>query len=253
MFGKTELAKALSEALFDDEHNMIRIDMSEYMEKYSVSRLIGAPPGYVGYEEGGQLTEAVRRKPYSVVLFDEIEKAHPDVFNVLLQVLDDGRITDSQGRTVDFKNTIIILTSNLGSDIILDGLNNQGNISLETEEKVNTLLKQSFRPEFLNRLSEIILYKPLNKEEITQILDLLILDLNKRLEDRQITIDLTSKAKEYLIDNGYNPIYGARPLKRFIQKKLETLIAIKILDQTITPKSKIKVDFDGKDLIICKN
>ena len=253
MFGKTELAKALAEALFDDEHNMIRIDMSEYMEKYSVSRLIGSPPGYVGYEEGGQLTEAVRRKPYSVVLFDEIEKAHPDVFNVLLQVLDDGRITDSQGRTVDFKNTIIILTSNLGSDIILDGLNNQGNISLETEEKVNTLLKQSFRPEFLNRLSEIILYTPLNKEEITQILDLLILDLNKRLEDRQITIDLTSKAKEYLIDNGYNPIYGARPLKRFIQKKLETLIAIKILDQTITPKSKIKVDFDGKDLIICKN
>ena len=250
MFGKTELAKALAEALFDDEHNIVRIDMSEYMEKYSVSRLIGAPPGYVGYEEGGQLTEAVRRKPYSVILFDEIEKAHPDVFNVLLQVLDDGRITDSQGRTVDFKNTIIILTSNLGSDIILEGIEKTGNISLEAEEKVNNLLKQSFRPEFLNRLSEIILYKPLKKDEITKILDLLILDLNKRLEDRQITIELTPKAKEYLIDNGYDPVYGARPLKRFVQKKLETLVAIKILEQSIVPKSNVKVDFDGKELVI---
>ena len=247
--GKTELAKALAEALFDDEHNMIRIDMSEYMEKYSVSRLIGAPPGYVGYEEGGQLTEAVRRRPYSVILFDEIEKAHPDVFNVLLQVLDDGRITDSQGRTVDFKNTIIILTSNLGSDIILEGIDNQGNILLETEEKVNNLLKQSFRPEFLNRLSEIILYKPLKKDEIKQILDLLIFDLNTRLKDKQIKIDLTPKAKEYLIDNGYDSVYGARPLKRFVQKKLETLVATKILEQNILPKSNIKIDFDGKQLV----
>ena len=248
--GKTELAKALAEALFDDEHNMVRIDMSEYMEKYSVSRLIGAPPGYVGYEEGGQLTEAVRRKPYSVILFDEIEKAHPDVFNVLLQVLDDGRITDSQGRTVDFKNTIIILTSNLGSDIILEGIDNQGNISIEAEEKVNNLLKQSFRPEFLNRLSEIILYKPLKKNEIKQILDLLVLDLNKRLEDKQININLTPKAKEYLINNGYDSVYGARPLKRFVQKKLETLVATKILEQTILPKSNIKVDFDDKELVV---
>ncbi len=248
--GKTELAKALAEALFDDENNMIRIDMSEYMEKYSVSRLIGAPPGYVGYEEGGQLTEAVRRKPYSVILFDEIEKAHPDVFNVLLQVLDDGRITDSQGRTVDFKNTIIILTSNLGSDIILEGIDKDGNISVEAEEEVNNLLKRNFRPEFLNRLSEIILYKPLKKDEIKNILDLLILDLNKRLSDKQITIELTPKAKEYLIDNGYDAVYGARPLKRFVQKKLETLVAIKILDQTILPKSKIKVDFDGSNLVI---
>ena len=248
--GKTELAKALAEALFDDEHNIVRIDMSEYMEKYSVSRLIGAPPGYVGYEEGGQLTEAVRRKPYSVVLFDEIEKAHPDVFNVLLQVLDDGRITDSQGRTVDFKNTIIILTSNLGSEIILDGIDKNGEILPECEEKVNELLKHTFRPEFLNRLSEIIVYKPLKKSEIEKILDLLIVDLNKRLEDRQINIKLSDKAKTYLIDNGYDQIYGARPLKRFVQKKLETLIARKILEQVIVPKSKIKIDYDGKDLII---
>ncbi len=251
--GKTELAKALAEALFDDEHNMVRIDMSEYMEKYSVSRLIGAPPGYVGYEEGGQLTEAVRRKPYSVILFDEIEKAHPDVFNVLLQVLDDGRITDSQGRTVDFRNTIIILTSNLGSDIILEGIDNEGNILPEVEEKVNNLLKQNFRPEFLNRLSEIILYKPLKKDEIKQILDLLILDLNKRLDDKQITITLTTKAKEYLIDNGYDSVYGARPLKRFVQKKLETLVATKILEQDILPKSNIKIDFDGKQLTVEKD
>ena len=227
--GKTELAKSLAESLFDDEHNMIRIDMSEYMEKYSVSRLIGAPPGYVGYEEGGQLTEAVRRKPYSVVLFDEIEKAHPDVFNILLQVLDDGRITDSQGRTIDFKNTIIILTSNLGSDFILEGINGNGEISEEAREKVETLLKRSFRPEFLNRLDEIIFYKPLKKNEIARILELLIVDLEKRLEDKHITLELTESAKEYLIDNGYDEIYGARPLKRFVRKKLETLIAEKIL------------------------
>ena len=250
--GKTELAKALAEALFDDEHNMIRIDMSEYMEKYSVSRLIGAPPGYVGYEEGGQLTEAVRRKPYSVVLFDEIEKAHPDVFNVLLQVLDDGRITDSQGRTVDFKNTIIILTSNLGSEFILDGIDKDGNIKSEAEEKVMDLLKHSFRPEFLNRLSEIILYKPLKKSEVDKILDLLIVDLNKRLADRQIEIKLTDDARKYLIDNGYDAVYGARPLKRFVQKKLETLIARKILEQAIVPKSKVTVGFDGTDLTIEK-
>ena len=250
--GKTELAKALAEALFDDEHNMIRIDMSEYMEKYSVSRLIGAPPGYVGYEEGGQLTEAVRRKPYSVVLFDEIEKAHPDVFNVLLQVLDDGRITDSQGRTVDFKNTIIILTSNLGSEFILDGIDKDGNIKGEAEEKVMDLLKHSFRPEFLNRLSEIILYKPLKKSEVDKILDLLIVDLNKRLADRQIEIKLTDDARKYLIDNGYDAVYGARPLKRFVQKKLETLIARKILEQAIVPKSKVIVGFDGTGLTVEK-
>lgn len=248
--GKTELAKALAEALFDDEHNMVRIDMSEYMEKYSVSRLIGAPPGYVGYEEGGQLTEAVRRKPYSVILFDEIEKAHPDVFNVLLQVLDDGRITDSQGRTVDFKNTIIILTSNLGSEYILEGIDKDGNISSEAEEKINSLLKQSFRPEFLNRLSEIILYKPLKKEQIEKILDLLIEDLSKRLEDKQIKISLTDSAKGYLIDNGYDSAYGARPLKRFVQKKLETLIARKILEQVIVPNSNVEIDFDGNELVI---
>ena len=250
--GKTELAKALAEALFDDEHNMIRSDMSEYMEKYSVSRLIGAPPGYVGYEEGGQLTEAVRRKPYSVVLFDEIEKAHPDVFNVLLQVLDDGRITDSQGRTVDFKNTIIILTSNLGSEFILDGIDKDGNIKSEAEEKVMDLLKHSFRPEFLNRLSEIILYKPLKKSEVDKILDLLIVDLNKRLADRQIEIKLTDDARKYLIDNGYDAVYGARPLKRFVQKKLETLIARKILEQAIVPKSKVIVGFDGTGLTVEK-
>ena len=248
--GKTELAKALAESLFDDEHNIVRIDMSEYMEKFSVSRLIGAPPGYVGYEEGGQLTEAVRRKPYSVILFDEIEKAHPDVFNVLLQVLDDGRITDSQGRTVDFKNTIIILTSNLGSEYILEGINNKGELTDEAKAKVEILLKQSFRPEFLNRLDEIVFYKPLTQTEIGKILDLLIADLNKRLEDQQITIELTEKAKQYLVDNGYDPVYGARPLKRFVQKKLETLIAREIIKQTILPKQKVKVDYNGNELVI---
>ena len=246
--GKTELAKALAESLFDDEHNIIRIDMSEYMEKYSVSRLIGAPPGYVGYEEGGQLTEAVRRKPYSVVLFDEIEKAHPDVFNILLQVLDDGRITDSQGRTVDFKNTIIILTSNLGSEYILDGIEENGEISKEATEKVNQLLKKSFRPEFLNRLDEIVLYKPLKKDEISKILDLLVKDLERRLEDKHIKLELTESAKNYLIDNGYDEFYGARPLKRFVQKKLETLIARKILSQEILPNRAVTIDCENNEL-----
>ena len=246
--GKTELAKALAESLFDDEHNIIRIDMSEYMEKYSVSRLIGAPPGYVGYEEGGQLTEAVRRKPYSVVLFDEIEKAHPDVFNILLQVLDDGRITDSQGRTVDFKNTIIILTSNLGSEYILDGIEENGEISKEATEKVNQLLKKSFRPEFLNRLDEIVLYKPLKKNEISKILDLLVKDLERRLEDKHIKLELTESAKNYLIDNGYDEFYGARPLKRFVQKKLETLIARKILSQEILPNRAVTIDCENNEL-----
>ena len=250
--GKTELAKSLAESLFDDEHNMVRIDMSEYMEKYSVSRLIGAPPGYVGYEEGGQLTEAVRRKPYSVVLFDEIEKAHPDVFNILLQVLDDGRITDSQGRTVDFKNTIIILTSNLGSEYILEGINEKGEISEEAKEKVNDLLKKSFRPEFLNRLDEIVFYKPLQKNEVSKVLDLLIKDLEKRLEDKHITLELTQNAKDYLIDNGYDQVYGARPLKRFVTKKLETLIAENILKQEILPSSKVVVDCKNDNLVIKK-
>ena len=248
--GKTELAKSLAESLFDDEHNIVRIDMSEYMEKYSVSRLIGAPPGYVGYEEGGQLTEAVRRRPYSVVLFDEIEKAHPDVFNVLLQVLDDGRVTDSQGRTVDFKNTIIILTSNLGSEFILEGIGENGDISEEAKEKVKMLLKQSFRPEFLNRLDEIVFYKPLKKNEISKILELLIIDLEKRLSDKNIKLKLSENAKKYLIDNGYDEIYGARPLKRFVQKKLETLIAKKILTQEILPNSTVEIDCKDNELII---
>ena len=246
--GKTELAKALAEALFDDEHNIVRIDMSEYMEKYSVSRLIGAPPGYVGYEEGGQLTEAVRRRPYSVVLFDEIEKAHPDVFNILLQVLDDGRITDSQGRTVDFKNTIIILTSNLGSDYILEGISENGKISIDAMQKVESLLKKSFRPEFLNRLDEIIVYKPLQKAQISKILDLLILDLEKRLEDKRINLNLTKQAKDYLIDNGYDEVYGARPLKRFVQRKIETLIAKKILTGDILPDSTVTIDYTNGEL-----
>ena len=250
--GKTELAKSLAESLFDDEHNIIRIDMSEYMEKFSVSRLIGAPPGYVGYEEGGQLTEAVRRKPYSVVLFDEIEKAHPDVFNILLQILDDGRVTDSQGRTIDFKNTIIILTSNLGSDYILEGINENGEITEDAKEKVQKLLKQSFRPEFLNRLDEIVFYKPLKKGEIGAILDLLIKDLNKRLDDKHISLELDEDAKNYLIDNGYDGVYGARPLKRFVQKKLETLIAKEILTNKIKPHSKVFVSKDKGGELVCK-
>ena len=247
--GKTELAKALAEALFDDEHNIVRIDMSEYMETYSVSRLIGAPPGYVGYEEGGQLTEAVRRRPYSVVLFDEVEKAHPDVFNVLLQVLDDGRITDSQGRTVDFKNTIIILTSNLGSDLILEGIGENGEISEEARDGVTQLLRRSFRPEFLNRLDEIVFYKPLTKENIRGIVDLLVADLQKRMAQRQLTVTLTDAAKDYLIAKGYDPIYGARPLKRLIQTEVETLLARWIIAEDPAPETAITVDYDGEKLV----
>ena len=245
--GKTELAKALAEALFDNEKNLVRIDMSEYMEKYSVSRLIGAPPGYVGYDEGGQLTEAVRRKPYSVVLFDEIEKAHPDVFNVMLQVLDDGRITDSHGRTVDFKNTIIIMTSNLGSDIILEGIED-GEISKTAREGVDMLLKRSFRPEFLNRLDEIIYFKPLTKENIGRIVDLALADLTTRLADKRISVRVTDSAKDYIIDTAYDPIYGARPLKRFIGSAVETLVARKMIAENLAPDTEITVDFDGKNL-----
>ena len=233
--GKTELAKALAEALFDSEKNMVRIDMSEYMEKFSVSRLIGAPPGYVGYEEGGQLTEAVRRKPYSVILFDEVEKAHPDVFNILLQVLDDGRITDSQGRTVDFKNTIIILTSNLGSSAILDGIGADGSITEAARQEVQALLRRQFRPEFLNRLDEIVFYKPLQKAETVQIVDLLTQDLKRRLEARQLDLELTDAAKEYIVDGGYDPVYGARPLKRFLQHTVETALARKIIAEDPAP------------------
>ena len=247
--GKTELAKTLAENLFDDEQNMVRIDMSEYMEKYSVSRLIGAPPGYVGYEEGGQLTEAVRRKPYSVVLLDEVEKAHPDVFNILLQILDDGRITDSQGRTVDFKNTIIILTSNLGSSYILDGINDKGEISEEAKNEVNKLLKTQFRPEFLNRLDEIVFYKPLRKDEISGIVDLMLGELKKRLADKEVGFAITDAAKDYVIDNGFDPNYGARPLKRFIQRKIETLIARKLIADDVAPGSTLTVDYDGEKLI----
>ena len=248
--GKTELAKALAQSLFDDEHNIVRIDMSEYMEKFSVSRLIGAPPGYVGYEEGGQLTEAVRRKPYSVVLLDEIEKAHPDVFNILLQVLDDGRITDSQGRTVDFKNTIIILTSNLGSPYILDGINENGEISEEAREKVDALLKQQFRPEFLNRLDEIVFYKPLTKGEIFSIIDLMIGDLRKRLKENQLDVEFTDSAKNYIVEQGYDPNYGARPLRRFLQRKAETLIARKIIADDVAPNTILTVDYDGEKLFV---
>lgn len=246
--GKTELAKALAQCLFDDEKNIIRIDMSEYMEKFSVSRLIGAPPGYVGYEEGGQLTEAVRRKPYSVVLFDEIEKAHPDVFNIMLQILDDGRITDSQGRTVDFKNTIIILTSNLGSHYILDGIEN-GEITDKARSEVDNLLKQSFRPEFLNRLDEIVYYKPLQKSEIVNIVNLMLADVQKRLDDKQIKLTLTDKAKEFIVENGFDPNFGARPLRRYIQRKVETMIAKKIIADNTAPNTEFIIDSDGNDLV----
>ena len=246
--GKTELAKALAQALFDDEKNIVRIDMTEYMEKHSVSRLIGAPPGYVGYEEGGQLTEAVRRKPYSVVLFDEVEKAHPDVFNILLQVLDDGRITDSQGRTVDFKNTIIILTSNLGSEYILEGIDENNEITPEARAQVDKLLKTHFRPEFLNRLDEIVFYKPLSKKEIYPIIDLMLDGLRKRLEDKQLELEVTDEAKEFIAKEGYDPIYGARPLKRYIQSKLETLIARTMIANDLDPFTTIKVDSDGEKL-----
>ncbi|MCI9619728.1 MAG: ATP-dependent chaperone ClpB [Dorea sp.] len=245
--GKTELAKALAENLFDDESNMVRIDMSEYMEKYSVSRLIGAPPGYVGYDEGGQLTEAVRRKPYSVVLFDEVEKAHPDVFNVLLQVLDDGRITDSQGRTVDFKNTILIMTSNIGSSYLLDGIDEQGNISEESQKLVMDDLRAHFRPEFLNRLDEMILFKPLTKGNIYGIIDLLVADVNRRLADREISIALTEEAKNYVVEGGYDPTYGARPLKRYLQKNVETLAARLMLKGDVGAQDTILIDVaDGK-------
>ena len=248
--GKTELAKALAQALFDDDRNMVRIDMTEYMEKYSVSRLIGAPPGYVGYEEGGQLTEAVRRHPYSVVLFDEVEKAHPDVFNILLQVLDDGRITDSQGRTVDFKNTIIILTSNLGSGAILEGIGESGQISEESKNQVSALLRQQFRPEFLNRLDEIVFFKPLTRDEIGKIVDLQIAHLRRRLEEKQLNVKLTPSAKQYIADQGYDPVYGARPLKRFIQSKVETQIAKQIITADLKPETTLMIDFDGRQLAL---
>ncbi len=246
--GKTELAKSLAAALFDDENNMVRIDMSEYMEKYSVSRLIGAPPGYVGYEEGGQLTEAVRRKPYSVVLFDEIEKAHPDVFNVLLQVLDDGRITDSQGRTVDFKNTILIMTSNIGAAYLLDGIGPDGQISPEAENKVMNDLRNHFRPEFLNRLDETILFKPLSKENIGGIVSLIIADLNRRLEDRDLSLELTEEAVQLIVDNAYDPVYGARPLKRYIQKHVETLTAKLILSDGVGAGDRVLISVENGEL-----
>ena len=248
--GKTELAKTLAQALFDDENNLVRIDMSEYMEKFSVSRLIGAPPGYVGYEEGGQLTEAVRRKPYSVVLFDEVEKAHPDVFNVLLQVLDDGRITDSQGRTVDFKNTILILTSNLGSEFLLGGVNADGTIDEQAKAQVQALLRRSFRPEFLNRLDEIVFYKPLTKENVTKIIDLQIDKLNSRLENQQIRCQLTEKAKEAIVDAAYDPQYGARPLRRYVQHTVETMLSKRLLKGDITPGSTVTVDAVDGELVM---
>ncbi len=249
--GKTELAKALAESLFDDEHNMVRIDMSEYMEKFSVSRLIGAPPGYVGYDEGGQLTEAVRRKPYSVVLFDEIEKAHPDVFNILLQVLDDGRITDSQGRTVDFKNTIIIMTSNLGSQILLDGIDRRGEITMDAKEQVSALLKRSFRPEFLNRIDECVFFKPLTKENIRGIVDLLTASLSKRLEEQNLRLCLTEAAKDLVIEQSYDPVYGARPMKRYLQAKVETLIARTILAGGLKEGDTITVDAED-GVLVCR-
>ncbi len=248
--GKTELAKALAESLFDDEKNIVRIDMTEYMEKFSVSRLIGAPPGYVGFEEGGQLTEAVRRRPYSVVLFDEVEKAHPDVFNILLQVLDDGHITDSQGRTVDFKNTIIILTSNLGSSILLESIDENGNIGKSASDEVYELVKRSFRPEFINRLDEIVLYKPLSKNDITSIIDLFINALNERLADKEISCILTDDAKSHVIENGYDPVYGARPLRRYIQKNIETLIAKKIIETSTPQNTVFTIDVENGEFIV---
>ena len=250
--GKTELAKSLAECLFDNEANMVRIDMSEYMEKYSVSRLIGAPPGYVGYEEGGQLTEAVRRRPYSVVLFDEIEKAHPDVFNVLLQVLDDGRITDSQGRTVDFKNTILIMTSNLGAGFLLDGIDENGNISSEAEELVMSQLKNHFRPEFLNRLDEIVMFKPLSKSDIRGIIDLLVKDINRRIEDKEISLTVTDRALDYIVEKAYDPVYGARPLKRYLQKNVETLLAKKMLADEVAVGDVLSLDVENDALVIRK-
>jgi len=250
--GKTELAKSLAECLFDDEKNIIRIDMTEYMEKFSVSRLIGAPPGYVGYEEGGQLTEAVRRKPYAVILFDEVEKAHPDVFNILLQVLDDGHITDSQGRTVDFKNTIIILTSNLGSHYLLDGIDENGEITKEAIKGVDELLRQSFRPEFLNRLDEIVFYKPLTKQNITNIIDLILKDLNRRMAEKQLSCEVTENAKHLIIEQAYDPVYGARPLKRYVQRHIETLIAKKIIQEDLEADIVLTVDVDDRGNLFIK-
>ena len=247
--GKTELAKSLAECLFDDERNMVRIDMTEYMEKYSVSRLIGAPPGYVGYDEGGQLTEAVRRAPYSVVLFDEVEKAHPDVFNILLQVLDDGRITDSQGRTVDFKNTIIILTSNLGSQYLLEGIKPDGSISEEAQEAVKRELRGAFRPEFLNRLDEIIMFRPLTRENLTGIIDIMVDGLRSRLADRSLGLELTDEAKALIIDRGYDPLYGARPLRRYLQSSAETLIAKRILAGELPAGSTLVLDVENGELV----
>ena len=248
--GKTELAKALSEALFDSEKNLVRIDMSEYMEKFSVSRLIGAPPGYVGYEEGGQLTEAVRRHPYSVILFDEVEKAHPDVFNVLLQVLDDGRITDSQGRTVDFKNTVIILTSNLGSQYLLDGIGQDGEVSAQARAQMDELLKRSFRPEFLNRLDEIVFYKPLTRDNIYHIIDLLLAGLNRRLADKRLKVELTDAAKSLILDAAYDPMYGARPLRRYLQHTVENLVSRKIIAGEAVPDSVLTVDAADGELVV---
>jgi len=248
--GKTELAKALAEALFDTEDNVVRIDMSEYMEKHSVARLIGAPPGYVGYEEGGQLTEAVRRKPYCVILFDEIEKAHPEVFNVLLQLLDDGRLTDSQGRTVNFKNTVVIMTSNIGSQYLLSGISPDGEISDEARKEVMNELSRNFKPEFLNRIDEIVLFKPLRKEEIIKIIDLALNDIQKRLDDRKIKLNVTDKAKEYMADSAYTPVYGARPVKRYLQKHVETQIAKMIIQGELADRMEVKIDFDGEKLNI---
>ena len=248
--GKTELAKTLAQALFDDENNLIRIDMSEYMEKFAVSRLIGAPPGYVGYEEGGQLTEAVRRKPYSVVLFDEVEKAHPDVFNVLLQVLDDGRITDSQGRTVDFKNTVIILTSNLGSEYILANIRQDGAIDETAIAQVQARLRQAFRPEFLNRLDEIVIYKPLTKENVTKIIDLQIAKLNSRLKEQQLKCSLTDAAKSFIVDEAYDPQFGARPLRRYVQHTVETMLSRRILRGDLIPGQTVTVDVENGELVL---
>ena len=247
--GKTELAKSLAECLFDDEHSMVRIDMTEYMEKFSVSRLIGAPPGYVGYDEGGQLTEAVRRRPYSVVLFDEREKAHPDVFNILLQILDDGRITDSQGRTVDFKNTIIILTSNLGSQYLLEGISETGEITEEAKAAVLGELHRAFRPEFLNRLDETVLFRPLTKENLTGIIDILTSSLKKRLEDKNLNLAITDAAKELIIERGFDPLYGARPLKRCLQSGVETLLARAILGGGVKPGETLTVDAENGELV----
>jgi len=248
--GKTELAKTLAQALFDDEKNLIRIDMTEYMEKFSVSRLIGAPPGYVGYDEGGQLTEAVRRKPYSVVLFDEVEKAHPDVFNILLQVLDDGRITDSQGRTVDFKNTIIILTSNLGSQIIQQGIDADGHLTDEARKQTEALLKTQFRPEFLNRLDEVVIYTPLTRDQIVEIMHLMIKGLDRRLADRRLTVQLTPAAEQWVVDNGYDSVYGARPLKRFIQRAVETPIARLLIERDLPEDTAIIVDVENDEVVL---